>query len=962
MKKIYLALLAAFFMVFSTSFAQEWTIVETFEVPGKASGLAWDGQYIYFGQYSTNGNQVHRLDPTTGNYEFVCNGPMEDAYGLTWDGEYLWATDHPGSYDPGVAYQFDLTGATNYTFECPATYMGGIAYDDGLFWLAAYYDPDGQIYLTDDQGTVLKEFPTPGAQPWDICLQDEFLWIADYNDNQLYKVDTITGALIESHPCENAKPAGIVYDGQYLWYVDGALSSPSTIYKVDLGGSGTPQIILPTTLWDYGNVAIGDSAVFEMPVLNAGTAPLEIEYIAIPGSAPIFNWTVFPQIIEPGNTIYIPLIYKPQEVSFLDIDVIIHSNDPVYPEMDVSLYGQGVISGPSINLPITSYTYGYVRVNAMTRWFMQIENIGDENLEISEITSDEATITIDENTEFPINISPLEVVEVGVWFSPPENMTYQGILTVLNNDPMNPSVEVTVGGTGLDPGGYPIGTQMWQHTINSGWDNSPKAIAPIADISGDGVGDVIICSEDNFVRCFNGNAYDHADIFWEFEIYSGNIYQQAALFIAEDLDGDGFQDVVVGTTGGDRSVRMISGKTGELIWTFATDYWGDGGWVYAVDALHDHNGDDVPDVLACAGDDSNDTGPNRAFCIDGTNGDLLWYTPREGPGFSIICIEDVNGDGAYDVLYGASNNSETEGKVKCLDGQNGAVIWQKTTPGSSVWGLVQLSDINEDGVDDVAAGDFNGNYFGYDGANGDELFSGSVGSYKLILSLQKLDDLNEDGYIDFTIGTSSTNCVAINGYDGSNIWTLPLADKCWNVDRIADISGDGINDVIAGTLYQGNFVYFIDGVLGEELKSVSYGEAIDAVSAVFDIDGDGSMEVVAGGREGKVVCYSGGLDAWTSVDDNSLSKKFFTIQTNPNPFIDEVKISIKTSSDINCTINIYSIGGGLIKSFGSQKLSENTVEIIWNGRDQSGIEVNRGLYFLEISDGNHYKTIKLIKQ
>ncbi|OQX78222.1 MAG: hypothetical protein B6D64_07170, partial [Bacteroidetes bacterium 4484_276] len=169
MKNFYYTIVIAIFLGFTTSFAQEWTIIETFEVPGKASGLAWDGQYIYFGQYSTAGNEIHRLDPETGNYELVCYGPMEDAYGLTWDGEYLWSTDHPGSYDPGIAYQFDLSGTTNYQFECPATYMGGIAYDDGLFWLAAYYDPDGQIYLTDDQGTVLKEFPTPGTQPWDIC-------------------------------------------------------------------------------------------------------------------------------------------------------------------------------------------------------------------------------------------------------------------------------------------------------------------------------------------------------------------------------------------------------------------------------------------------------------------------------------------------------------------------------------------------------------------------------------------------------------------------------------------------------------------------------------------------------------------------------------------------------------------------------------------------------------------------
>ena len=36
---------------------------------------------------------------------------------------------------------------------------------------------------------------------------------------------------------------------------------------------------------------------------------------------------------------------------------------------------------------------------------------------------------------------------------------------------------------------------------------------------------------------------------------------------------------------------------------------------------------------------------------------------------------------------------------------------------------------------------------------------------------------------------------------------------------------------------------------------------MDAISAIPDITGDGSMEMVAGGREGKLYCYSGGLNS-----------------------------------------------------------------------------------------------------
>jgi hypothetical protein len=103
--------------------------------------------------------------------------------------------------------------------------------------------------------------------------------------------------------------------------------------------------------------------------------------------------------------------------------------------------------------------------------------------------------------------------------------------------------------------------------------------------------------------------------------------------------------------------------------------------------------------------------------------------------------------------------------------------------------------------------------------------------------------------------------MVIDGQTGSFVWTHGVADQPWNVDRITYVSGDGINDVIVGTLFSNNYCYFLDGTDGTELESISYGQAVDAIAAVSDAVGDGSMEMVAGGRNGKVTCISGGLDA-----------------------------------------------------------------------------------------------------
>jgi len=942
---------------------REWTIVETWQIPGKASGLAFDGQFLYFGIYGLNGDHFYKFDPSTGTATQIFIQPLVgDCFGMTYDGENLWVINQPSSSSqPSQATELDFSGNILSTITLPDHYMSGIAWDNGNFWVHTYYPNPGKIYKIDPTGAILSQINPPAQQGWDLCTQDEFLWVSDYDANNLYKINQ-TGAIIEQHACEDMKPSGVVFDGQYLWYVDGQLSSGSTLYKVDLGGAGTPAINIPVTSWNYGNVAVGDSSVWNMVISSIGTEDLIIENILIQNAVPIFHWEAFPQTVPPGGSTEISLIFRPTEPGPLSTIITVQSNDPVNPEIEVELVGEAVISGPSIHILTGTHSYGNVRTGAVTRWFLQVENIGDENLVISELNLDNPAFFIDENIELPLSIGPLQIADIGIWFHPSENVYYQDYLEIVCNDPLQPSSNVFLEGTG-NTTTYPIGTLFWQYTIDAGWDNSPKAIAPIQDISGDNVEDVIICSEDNFVRCFNGNAHLTGDILWETEIYSGNVYQQRALFISPDLNNDGFQDVVVGTTGGDRSVRAYSGKTGELLWQFQTSLWGDGGWVYEVNTARDYTGDGFVDVLGCAGDDGNDTGPKRAFCLDGTDGSLVWNTPLGGPAFAVISIDDVTGDGIPDVLAGASNETETIGKVAGINGDNGVIIWQKNTDGSSVWGLLQLDDINEDGIRDVVAGDFYGNYYGYDGVNGDELFAGSMGSgLNIINKLVALDDINSDGFTDFTIASSSDNCVAICGKYGTNIWLTPLADQASKLDRIQDISGDGINDIVVGTLYSNNYVYFIDGVTGEDLKSIAYGQAVDAMASIPDINGDHSQEMVAGGRDGKVVCYSGGLDAWTALPEQDEIAPAFMVNLNPNPFSNQVTAGISTNSEKNCQIQILSAGGRLFHDFGSFTLSQHQTILHWNGTNQNGNQAAPGLYFLVISNGKNSHVTKLIKQ
>ncbi len=222
-----------------------WSIVASYSIPGKASGLAWDGTYIYYGIYGVDGNKIYKFNPSTGTSVLLCTGPFEDAYGLSYKSPNLLTVKQPSSSSqPSSLIEFSMAGAQVNSINLPDHYMSGVAYDNGTYWVGTYYPDPGMIYHINSSGSILSQFAPPGNQTWDICMQDADLWIADYYGNTVYKV-TNTGTLLESHPSQSVNPSGIVWDGNYLWYCDGPLGSGSTLYKVDLSGSGTPAINVP---------------------------------------------------------------------------------------------------------------------------------------------------------------------------------------------------------------------------------------------------------------------------------------------------------------------------------------------------------------------------------------------------------------------------------------------------------------------------------------------------------------------------------------------------------------------------------------------------------------------------------------------------------------------------------------------------------------------------------------------
>ena len=531
--------------------ATGWTIVESYILPEGASGLAFDGSYLYCGIYGVNGGWIYRIDPATGTYTPFFVGEQEDAFGLTYDGQHLWTTDHVGSSTtPAFAMKLDWNGDILSQFDMPDHYMSGIAYDNGDFWVARYYDDPGHLYKVSETGMVIHQFDGPDDQPWDLAMQDGNIWIADYYGNMLYYVDSATGSVISSNPSEGEDPSGIVWDGKHLWYCDnGDNWDEDMLYKVDLQGSGSPEVIIADPTHDFGNVAIGTINVWNVLIANTGTAALSISEVYFGMTTELSCPAIFPVVIQPGNTAFLPIEYSPGFPVPISVTASVISNDPIHPSEDLFITGHGLFSKPTLFVADTYHNFGPVRVDALTRWDIEVTSMGLAPLIIEGMTSDNLHFVIDQALNFPITLDPLQTTTLGVWFQPTSEDVESASVLVYSNDNQDPTISLI--GSGVDTT-YPIGTPLWSTQFTDDWDNSFKAISPIPDINGDGISDVIGCSEDNYIRAFNGNADQTADIIWSHEIYSGNIYSGKGLDIVEDVDGDGYSDVVVGATGGAR--------------------------------------------------------------------------------------------------------------------------------------------------------------------------------------------------------------------------------------------------------------------------------------------------------------------------------------------------------------------------------------------------------------------------
>jgi Ca2+-binding RTX toxin-like protein len=337
----------------------------------------------------------------------------------------------------------------------------------------------------------------------------------------------------------------------------------------------------------------------------------------------------------------------------------------------------------------------------------------------------------------------------------------------------------------------------------------------------------------------------------------GEAHPRAVTAALGDINGDGFDDIVVGTF--DQSeVHVVLGHSGSSDAVVSPSFSINGPLHtgYSVDAGGDINGDGIGDLLIGAlhatsgeggyvlfGHDDSTPWISDVRAVNGSNGFAV--TGMTGQLTEIVSVGDVNGDGYDDVLlgsdvgkhqyvvFGHAGGFASGVDVSTLDGTTGFAMYGSASAENF---LAAAGDVNGDGFADIIVG---GKFDGDESQGAAYVVYGNAGGWGGVLDLATLDGLN--------------------GFKIEGVSAQDLAAAA--VSAAGDVNGDGFDDMLIGATYTSP-----NGVSGAGTAYIVFGGDFRGQASYQGTAGDDNhvgtskAEIMIGGLGDDTLSSGGGAD------------------------------------------------------------------------------------------------------
>lgn len=337
----------------------------------------------------------------------------------------------------------------------------------------------------------------------------------------------------------------------------------------------------------------------------------------------------------------------------------------------------------------------------------------------------------------------------------------------------------------------PSGAILYSWTGDAPDDNFGSAVAGGGDLDADGVSDLVVgatqywTGQPGYARFFSGA---DGSVIRTLAGDGANDAFGSSTSIVGDLDGDGFDDVLIGASQwfltAPGYARVYSGWDGSVLWS-ATGLANGDAFGQSSSRAGDVDGDAVPDFIV-GSYPSTTKGAGYAQVFSGSSGALL-YTfagdqEQDSFGFSVSGAGDLQGDGFADLIVGSNPPNSQPGYARAFSGADGSVLytWVGGEPADSFGrDVAGAGDVDGDQFADVLVGAPTVNglnsrsgtatiFSGVDGAPLKTLFGAGWHQY-FGSSVAGIGDASGDGVPDLAIASSGDNT---NGNNAGRIDAL----------------------------------------------------------------------------------------------------------------------------------------------------------------------------------------------
>ena len=721
--------------------------------------------------------------------------------------------------------------------------------------------------------------------------------LATGGDNDLFDIDAATGAVTFKTAPDFEAPADANSDNVYDITVqasDGTDTTTQTVAITVNDVDETPVNAAPV-FSSGASAAIDENATSTVYSAVASDADNDaITYsLAAGGDNDLFDidattgnvtFKASPDFETPadadGDNVYNIIVQASDGTNTTTQDVAIAVNDVINENAPVFTSSASADIDENTPIATTAYTAAASDADNDTITF-SLATGGDNELFDIDATTGAVTFKQSPNFEAPSDTNGDNIYNLTVQASDGTNTTVQNVAVTVNDVfEAAPIISLTT----LN------GSEGFIVQGDSGNDNAGRDVSSAGDVNGDGIDDFIIGAPYGAVGAANtGEAYvvfgktsgfgtdvsgrqvidlttlSAAEGFI-IEGDSGNDRAGRSVSSAGDINGDGYDDLIIGAPYG----RDFSTNSGEAYVVFGKASG------FGAEVITDGHARQVIDLTELSAADG--------FIVQGTSN---FHTA----GFSVSSAGDVNGDGIDDLIIGAPGGdlgATDAGEAYVVFGRTGGFGTETTTAGHprQVIDLASLSatdgfiiqgdetseaagrnvssagDVNGDGIDDLLIGAPGGGDGG-NGAGESYVVFGRTGGFGT--------EVTNAGHPRQVIDIAN-----LSAADGFIVQGDSEDDRAGRISSAGDVNGDGFDDLIIGAASSAGkgtrtgeayVVFGKDGGFGTadsadrqviDLTSLSAAEgfiiegaaAYDSVgysvSSAGDVNGDGFDDLIIG--------------------------------------------------------------------------------------------------------------------